>query len=272
MEIPKKEEHVGLVYRLWEPPSSRAVLVLIHGLGAHSARWEALAEFFQQHDISSCAIDLEGFGLTKGPRGHVDSLSVYFEDIRKLCALARQQHPGKKVFCVGESMGALLVFLLALSDNGFCDGAILISPAFKTKLSLTVWDYIKVFWPLVFNPKKQFDFPLISALCTRDVYYQNKIDTDTREIHVATTRLLTGIVFAQIWSHVIKKDVDIPVLFLLAGEDRIVDSKDSKKIYESMNCRDKELIEYKGMYHALSIDLDKEKVYQDMLSWLEKRV
>lgn len=272
MKPEKKEGHAGLVYRLWEPPSSEGVLVLVHGLGAHSARWEAMAEFFQKHDISSCAIDLKGFGLTKDLRGHVDSVSIYFDDIRRLCALARKQHRGKKVFCVGESMGALFIFLLALNDPDFCDGIILISPAFKTKLKLTAQDYIKVFWPLVYNPKKQFDLPVTGELCTRDAGYQKMIDTDSRECHVATSRLLTNIVFAQAWSYVIKKDTKLPILFLLAGADRIVDSKAAKDIFQSLAAGDKQLIEYAGMYHALSIDLEKEKVFQDMLKWVKERI
>jgi alpha-beta hydrolase superfamily lysophospholipase len=272
MEQEKKEGQAGLVYRLWELPSSECVLVLVHGLGAHSARWEALAEFLQKHDISSCAIDLKGFGLTKDLRGHVDSVSIYFDDIRSLCALARKLHPGKKVFCVGESMGALFIFLLALNDPDFCDGIILISPAFKTKLKLTAQDYIKVFWSLVYNPKEQFNLPWTSDLLTRDTGYRKMIDTDIRECHVATSRLLTSIVFAQIRSYVVKKYMKLPVLFLLAGADRVVDSKAAKDIFKSLVASDKQLIEYAGMYHALSIDLEKEKVFQDMLKWVKERI
>jgi alpha-beta hydrolase superfamily lysophospholipase len=32
-----------IMYRRWNVPSSKAVLLLVHGLGAHSARWDFLA-------------------------------------------------------------------------------------------------------------------------------------------------------------------------------------------------------------------------------------
>lgn len=269
---PTKGNEKGLVYRLWEPSLSCASLVLVHGLGAHSARWEALAEYFIRNNISSCAIDLKGFGLSKDFKGHTDSFAVYFDDIRRLARLVRDQHQGKKVFCVGESMGALLVYLLGLQDPTFCDGLILISPAFTTKVDLTAWDYIKVFAPLFYNPKKRFDLPLTSAMCTRDVDYQKKIDSDERECHVATTQLLTRIVFAQLRAHFLKKEMRLPILFLLAGDDRIVDTEDSKRIFQGLHGADKEVIEYEGMFHALSIDIGKEKVFEDILKWVVKRI
>ena len=35
---------------------------------------------------------------------------------------------------------------------------------------------------------------------------------------------------------------------------------------------DKQLIEYPEMFHALSIDLDREKVFADILNWVERRI
>lgn len=264
-------EETGPVYRLWEPSLPVASAVLIHGLGAHSGRWDALAAYLFQHNISSCAIDLKGFGLSIGPRGHIDSFKTYFNDIRSLCQTVRDQHPGKKVFCIGESMGALIAFLMAVSGPFFCDGLILLSPAFKTKFSLKPWDYIKVFAPLLFNRRKKFGLPLTSLFCTRDPKYQEMIDTDEREVHAASSRLLSLIVLAQISASRVKKELGVPTLFLLAGDDRITDAEASKRLFSELECLDKELIEYADMFHALSIDLGKEKVFEDIGHWILKR-
>jgi alpha-beta hydrolase superfamily lysophospholipase len=267
-----KGKEAGLVYRLWEPSVSCASLVLVHGLGAHSGRWEALAEYFVRNNISSCAIDLKGFGLSKDYKGHTDSFGVYFDDIRRLTRVARELHPEKKVFCIGESMGALLVYLLGLKDPTFCDGLILISPAFTTKVELTPWDYLRVFAPLFYNPRKQFDLPFVATLLTRDVAYQKKIETDDRECRVATTQLLTRIVFAQLHAYFSKKQLHLPILFLLAGDDRIVDTESSKKMFQRLKEADKEMVVYEGMFHALSIDIGKEKIFEDILKWITKRI
>lgn len=264
-------KETGPVYRLWEPSLPVASVLLVHGLGAHSGRWDALAAYLFGHNISSCAIDLKGFGLSDGPRGHIDSFQTYFDDIRSLSEIVRGQHPGKKVFCIGESMGALITFLMAVSDPVFCDGLILISPAFKTKFALNPWDYIKVFAPLLFNRRKEFGLPLTSLFCTRDPKYQEMIDTDEREVHAASSRLLSRIILAQIAASRVKKELAIPALFLLAGDDRITDSGASKRLFKELKCSDKDLIEYADMFHALSIDLGKEKVFIDIGNWILKR-
>ncbi len=271
MPLVSGEDNSGLVYRSWVTGNPCASAVLIHGLGAHSGRWEGLAESFVSHGISSFAIDLKGFGLTKTQKGHVGSFKEYFEEIKQLCRLARRLNPNVKVFCIGESMGALLVFLLATEDAEFCDGIILISPAFGTKIKLTAWDYIRVFGALFYNSNKTFDLPFTSFLCTRDIDYQRKIDTDERECHVATAQLLTRILLAQIQLFFIKKSLNIPVLFLLAGDDRIINTKTSKKLFTALKASDKQLIEYDGMYHALSIDLGKRRVFDDAAAWIKKR-
>lgn len=264
-------EGTGLVYRLWEPSLPVASALLVHGLGAHSGRWDALAAHLFQRNISSCAIDLKGFGLTKCRRGHIDSFQTYFDDIRSLCRIIRSEHSGKKVFCVGESMGALILFLMAVSDPSFSDGLILVSPAFQTKFSLTPWDYIKVFWPLIYNRRKQFGLPLTSMFCTRDPKYQEMIDTDEREVRYVSSQLLTRIVLAQIAAFFSRKELVVPALFLLAGDDKITDAGAARRLFDRMRCPDKTLIEYPGMYHALSIDLGKEKVFEDISDWIIKK-
>ena len=41
---------------------------------------------------------------------------------------------------------------------------------------------------------------------------------------------------------------------------------------KKMKDKDKEMIEYPGMYHSLSIDLGREKVFEDILDWILRRI
>lgn len=61
-------------------------------------------------------------------------------------------------------------------------------------------------------------------------------------------------------------------LFLVAGDDKMVDSRASMEIFKRLKVKDKTLVEYPGMYHSLSIELGKEKVFEDLLKWVEKRI
>jgi len=45
----------------------------------------------------------------------------------------------------------------------------------------------------------------------------------------------------------------------------------SEKVFRGLKTKDKKIIMYPEMYHALSIELAREKVFEDILRWLIKR-
>jgi len=267
-----ENEKTDIMYRKWGMPSPKAVFLLVHGLGGYSGRWQFLADFFLQHDISSYAIELRGFGPTKGPRGHITSFEQYFEDLSCLRDIISKDNPGKKIFLIGESLGGLISYLAAAKTKRLFDGLILLSPAFKTKYKLPIWDYIKVFASLFYNSKKPFYLHFVPKMYTRDVESQKRIALDEQEGNVATGQLLTRIVLGQLSAAFVQKKLDIPVLFLLSGVDMIVNSKASRRLFRTLKDEDKNIIEYSTMYHALSIDIGREKVFGDILQWVNSRL
>jgi alpha-beta hydrolase superfamily lysophospholipase len=248
------------------------VLLLIHGLGAHNGRWEFLADFLLQNEFSSYAIDLRGFGKSPDLKGHIDSIDIYIDDLHRLYQIIREENKGKKIFVVGESAGALLGILLASLETEDLAGLACFSPAFKSRLKFSFLDYLKVYTALLYNPKKKFSMPFNAQMCTRDLNYQKFMEEDPAEHRVATARLLVETLKAQASAQALITKLDIPVLFLVAGEDRIVDPQAARKVFQGLKTPDKEIIEYPQMYHSLSIELEREKVFADILQWLEKRL
>src|SRR3989338_2259227 len=176
----------AVTYRQWNAPLPEAVLLLVHGLGAHSQRWNFLADFFLQNNITSYAIELRGFGETKGLKGDIENFNIYYNDIRSLCGVIRRENPDKKIFLIGESMGALIAFLITVQGQDSFSGVILISPVFKSRLRMPNLNYFKIFFSLFYNTKKQFYLPFDSKICTRDTAYQKIMDADPREHRLAT--------------------------------------------------------------------------------------
>ena len=266
----RMKNHKGVLYREWKACAPRAAILLVHGLGAHSGRWSLLAEFFLRNNISSYAIELKGFGETKDLKGHVDSLDTYFSDIRIFRNLIAQENPGKKIFILGESMGGLIAFLMAGHKERLFDGLICVSPAFKSRIKFSLIEYIKIISSFIYNPKKQFRVNFDSSMCTRDSEYLKILNSDSGEHRLATSKLLLNLVFAQIKAAGLKDKINSPVLFLLAGYDKLVDLESSEKIFDNLSLKDKTIIIYPAMYHALSIDIGREKVFSDMLKWIER--
>jgi len=262
----------NVLFRHWEAARSKAVLLLVHGLGAHSSRWDFLGGYLSRHGYSAYAIELKGFGQTKErPRGHIGSFEVYYRDLMELLAIIRKENPGKKVFLLGESMGGLIAFLLGATHPTEFAGLICISPAFANGMKFTLSQYFTAFSALLYNQKKLIAMPFTSAMCTRDKEYQKIMDNNPDELRVASSRLLLEILRAQVKARSELKNYQLPVLFLLAGRDHLVDEKTSKKVFPKIASPDKKLIEYPEMLHALSIDLNRDKVFHDILEWLCQR-
>ena len=267
------DRNTGILYRKWIAEGSKACVILVHGLGSHSARWESLGDFLEWNGISSYAIELEGFGETKGPRGHVDSMKVYLDSVRALRGIIEKENPGNNVFLLGESMGGLIAWALSVGYPHLFRGLIAISPAFTSRLKFSLLDYLRIALLLIVNPKKKIDMPFNSRMCTRDGMIRRILDADDREYRVASAKLLYNLGVAQLKCALsLKKRLKIPALFLSAGKDFLVDPNATSRVYKQLTCPDKKLIKYPKMFHALSIDLGKEKVFSDILKWLEKRL
>ena len=267
-----KDPESGLLYRRWNATQAKAVLILAHGLGAHSGRWSALGKFFAERGVSSYALELKGFGETPDLKGHIDSFDTYLADLKRLAEIAISENDALKVFLCGESLGALIVILAVKRNPHLFEGLICISPAFLSKMKLSFRIYAGILTGLLFNPRKQFEVSFNSGMCTRDEAQMDVMDRDEREHRFATPKLFLNTLKAQAESASLRNWPEMPVLFLTAGDDKLVDTKSSVKVFNGIKIKDKEMIEYPEMYHSISIDLGKEKAFKDILAWLEKRI
>lgn len=267
----KRDDKSGILYRDWKAKRPEAALLLVHGLGAHSTRWEFLADFFLKHNISSYAIELRGYGEAVTSKERPAAFKTYLEDINRLYDIIKFENPDKKIFILGESMGAVIAFLEAAARPGLFAGLISISPALKSALKFTLFDYLGIFLPLLYNPEKLNCLPFDYTACTRDAEYLKVIEAERREVPMATSRLLFDIAIAQIKCGILKNRIKTPVLFLIPGKDTVMISDASRAFFKSLKFEDKKLIEYPDMYHAISIDLGREKAFHDILYWLRNR-
>jgi len=266
-----------LLFRRWDAPpapgSPRAVFLLVHGLGAHSARWDFLARHLAANGFSSYALELRGFGRTpERPRGHVDSFKVWDRDILALREMIGRDFPGKKVFLLGESMGGLIAFDLAGRNPDRFAGVVLVAPAFKNGLKFPPSVYAKVALVRPFDPKHLVDTPFTSEMATRDRDYAAIMNANPDEVRVVSLGLLGGFLPVQARAGRLARTYAVPALFLIPGVDHLVDESGARKIFGRVAAADKTLVEYPEMVHALSIDLGREKVFCDILEWTAKRV
>ncbi len=123
----------GLVQlrRRWSPaasaPPARATVLLLHGMGEHSGRYEHVGQRLAGHGFDVVAIDHRGHGVSGGRRGHVDDFDEYLDDVED--QLAEVRALGLPVVMFAHSMGGLIATRYAVSGRPGADLLVLSAPA-----------------------------------------------------------------------------------------------------------------------------------------------
>lgn len=115
----------------WLPTDEpKAVLHIAHGMAEYAERYKTIASFFVDHGIAVYAHDQRGHGnAVPDIAGQgVTPEDWYYKQVEdmELCIQHhRRQHPGKKVFLLGHSMGSFLSQRYFQLHGDHIDGLIL---------------------------------------------------------------------------------------------------------------------------------------------------
>ena len=114
--------------RTWERPDDAwASVLLVHGLGEHSGRYEHVGEQMAEAGLAVYAFDLPGFGRSSGRRAFVDRFDDYLDAVEEeLAPLIESDLP---VVLLGHSLGGLIAYRYALSGRPQPDALVLSAPA-----------------------------------------------------------------------------------------------------------------------------------------------
>ncbi|MEO0493446.1 MAG: lysophospholipase [Actinomycetota bacterium] len=100
--------------RRWRPEGpAKAAMLMVHGLGEHSGRYEHVGGRFADRGYDVVMIDNRGFGGSGGARAYVDSFSQFHDDVED--QLAEVRSLGLPTVLLGHSLGALI-------SSGYCVG------------------------------------------------------------------------------------------------------------------------------------------------------
>ena len=121
----------GRLVRTWPPPDDPwATLLIVHGLGEHSGRYERVGAQLSEAGIAVRSFDLMGFGASDGRRAFAESVGVYLDEIEE--ELANSRRADVPAALLGHSMGGLLAYRYAMSPAPQPDALVLSSPAFDS--------------------------------------------------------------------------------------------------------------------------------------------
>ena len=96
----------------------RAHVLLVHGLGEHARRYDALAMWLQNQGIGVWAYDQRGHGLSGGARATLPTPDALLDDLDVVWqAFAHAHNSGVPLLVLGHSMGGLVVMRWLQRNN-----------------------------------------------------------------------------------------------------------------------------------------------------------
>lgn len=254
----------------WQGKETKAVIVLVHGLGEHSGRYQHVAKELTNHNFSVVAFDHFGHGKTSGKRGHNPNFEAVLSSVEKGIDIANRIFPEKPIFLYGHSMGGNAIINYVLRKKHKLKGAIATSPFLKLGFQPPV---IK----LAFGKLMQHIIPSITLKNKLEV---SAISRDHQEIKKYLEDPLIhskvspnySIKFMKTgkWAIENATELNIPMLLLHGTEDGVIDYKGTEAF--AKKSKNAKLKLYKGGYHELHNDLCKKEMLQDVLDWLHHQL
>lgn len=289
--------------RLWEPEGEvNAVVQLVHGVAEYIARYDAFAGFLTDHGCAVCGDDHLGHGESI----HDDTELGWFsdekgwehlvDDEKRLHDLLAEKYPGKPMVLFGHSMGSFIArtylgvypqgfSACVLSGTGRQPGVVCAAGKILAKREIRAHGSkyrSPTLQKIAFGSYlKKIDDPVgpNDWIC-RDETVVRAYDADPLCGFTATAGLMydmmDGLSIIGRADHMGKMDKALPVLFIAGDADPVgAYGKGVQKVagqFQKAGMQDVTVKLYPGCRHEVLNELEKEKVWADVLAWMETHI
>lgn len=256
--------------QVWEAKTTKAVVVLAHGMGEHSGRFANVAKKLTDNNFSVVAFDHFGHGKTEGKRGHNPSFDAVLDSITATIEKATALFPEKPIFLYGHSMGGNAVINYVLRKSHDLKGVIATSPFLKLAfqppiIKLFAGKILQKIAPSITMGNELNPNDLSRDLAEVEKYINDPLVHDQISPNFSITFIESGKLAIEYGNR-----LTVPMLILHGTDDKIIDYKGSQAF--AKNAVNASLKLYEGGYHELQHDLCKEEMMQDVVDWLNSQV
>src|SRR5262249_38108746 len=243
----------------------RGSVLLVHGFGEHSGRYEHVGQFLAERGYAVHAYDQRGHGKSEGRRCHVDRFDDYLDDLAMVLEQIRAEPPALPVFLIGHSMGGLVVATFARERSPNVAGVVLSGAALAVPENNSRVRIARLIRALL--PRLRLSAGLdLSGLST---------DPRVLEAYLAdplVERKMTAPLPAELLSTGARRgprgaDVSLPLLVLHGSDDPICASEGSERFAAAASRA--RFIRYPGLRHEIFNEPSFREVLADVGSFLE---
>ena len=258
---------VAISYRSWPASGDeRAVVVISHGGGEHSGRYEHVAARLCAEGYPVYALDHRGHGRSGGPRMRFDSVDPLAADLRTMVGIAAHQTPRQRPFLLAHSMGATVGLHYACDHQDELSGLILsgalASVDQKPPIRLAV-RAVAAIAPGVGVFKVDPD------TVSRDPEVVRAYEADPLNFH-GSFPATTVAALQRVGEGFPRRlpALSLPLLILHGGDDRLTAPSGSRLVDELASSEDRTLHIYDGLRHEILNEPEQDRVLDEIVSWL----
>ena len=254
----------------WKAENSKAVIVLVHGMGEHSSRYYHVAKHFNEHGFSVVAFDHFGHGRTKGKRGHNPGYDYVLQSVTKLIDKAKELFKNEPVFLYGHSMGGNTVINYVLQKEHNLKGVIATSPFLRLAFQPPAWKLSIGKLLQKIAPSMTLGNELNVNDISRDAAEVQKYVDDPLVHDKISPNFSLSFIDQGEWAIQNANRLTVPMLLLHGTNDKIIAYQGTEAFAKNTNLAELKL--YKGGYHELHNDLCKDEMLNDMVNWLKQQL
>lgn len=268
----KTADGLDLFVRRWQADAvpHRWTFVIVHGLGEYGGRYQHLAEWFAPLGATVYAMDLRGHGRSGGQRGHAPGLKALLDDIDAVVERARLERGGPVVM-IGHSFGGLLAIAYTLERPTHVDRAIFSAPALVARVKVPAWKRALAGVLPKIAPRASFANEIDANVLSHDPAIPRAYLSDPL-VHNQITAGLYAATVAQGEAFIARApELRVSFLLLHGRDDQIVDPIGSQRFFAAATAPGRAFCLYPGLFHEVFNEVEREKVFQDIESWLTQR-
>ncbi len=252
----------------WVADKPIANIVIVHGLGEHSDRYQNYVEYFVPRSYSIYSFELRGHGRSGGARGYVDRFEQFAEDADQIVTRIKEQSK-LKLFMLGHSLGSLIALAYELHFPDRLDGMILTGTALQDALKIPPLKRAMAKTLSRIAPKLKFDNGVVTKHLSHDPDV-HRYDTDPLVHRWGTPRLATEADAIRLFIQANADNWKIPVLMLHGGDDRLCLLEAAQAFQQRLPAGLSQFNTYDGFFHEIHNEPGRGEVFRDIEDWLKE--
>lgn len=248
--------------RMWQPSvPPRAEVVLVHGLGEHSGRYERTGRLMAEAGFRVRAFDLYGHGASGGGRCDINDWSTFLDQVDR--QMVHAGGAGRPVVLFGHSVGGLIAVDYVMAGRKLPQVMVLSSPALG---GAAAWQVLTLPWMARVAPGLRAPTGVKGEQLSRDEEVGTAYFADPLVNTSATVRLGSAIIAAidRVRKNMVK--LPVPTLVVHGGADALIPPA-SSLILADVGGAERRL--YPALRHEMLNEPEGPEVVADIIAWLD---